>query len=365
MKSIAVLMMMAIALFGLSACADEPEGLSIAIVTSLTGVDDRSFNQSNYEGIHAFLNAHAGHTVTHIYEPTGDEAAATRYMENIAGDFDVVVLPGFQFRHVAQAANDNPDTYFILIDTWPEGGYAFDNVRALQFAESESGFLAGIVAAKESESGYVAFIGGAPFPPLVNYQFGFESGVEFANLNFGTNVQVVNLPHRAGTDVRGINIYGNYAGTFSNPAVGSEITNELLDVGVDIIFVAAGGTGYGVYSAIRESDRSVGIIGIDTDHFEEDIPPHERLQITAVYKAVGLSVQRSLMTIIAGNFEGGNLIKRADTDSVGIVIAPGRHQLSTETINRVNELFGRLRDETIIPASNFNGFTPQNFPGLR
>ena len=348
---------------------DDDSELRIAIVTNITGIDDMSFNQNNYEGIQAFIRANPdiSVSVTHVHEPSNAPGAAMQAVENVAGDFDVIVLPGFQFRNIGEIAVNNPETYFLLIDVWPEefqGRSEFPNVRALSFAEQEAGFLAGVVAALESETGRVAFIGGEAFPAVVNYQFGFESGLHYANAVFGTDVHVVELPHRAGTDVRGINIGGNYVGTFYNTNDGNTISNELLSEGVDIIFVAAGGTGIEVHKAVRAYAGQARIIGVDTDQFDGLLPPGENVQITAVYKAMGLNVHRSLITIADGSFEGGNHIMRTDTNSVGIVLTPGRHQLPTETINRVNQLFALLRDGDIVPASNFNGYTPDNFPGM-
>ena len=364
MKSILFAVTLMLLVVGMAACGNNnDDGLRIAIVTSLTGIDDMSFNQNNYEGIQAFMRANPGHSVQHVHEPTGQAGAAILYVDNIVGDFDVIVLPGFQFGNIGEIAMANQDTYFILIDTWPttfEGSFAFPNVRAIQFAEQEAGFLAGVVAALESESGRVAFIGGAAFPALVNYQFGFESGVNYANATLGTTVEVVNLPHRYGIAVRGVNVGGNYVGDFNDPDTGYIIANELLDEGVDIIFLAASISGRGALTAVRQAESDIRVIGVDTDQFEEAIG----MQITAVYKAMGLNVHRSLTAIAEGNFEGGNHTMRTDTNSVGIVITPGQHQLPTGTFNRVNELFGLLRDGVIVPASNFNGHAPNNFPGL-
>jgi len=348
----------------LSACGGEgdDDGLRIAIVTSLTGIDDMSFNQNNYEGIRQFVDANPGNTVTHIHEPTGGPGAAIQSVANIAGDFDVVVLPGFQFSNIGAIAVAHPDTYFILIDTWPAaygGTNVFANVRAIEFAEQESGFLAGIIAALETNTGRVAFVGGAAFPALVNYQFGFESGVNYANTVLGTRVEVVNLPLHGGTDVLGNYVGGNYVGGFDHPAQGRQIANELLAAGVDIIFVAAGNSGYGVHRAVEAYSGNARIIGVDTDNFGI-----ANVEITSVYKATGLNVMRSLLSIHEGNFVGGNHTMRVDSNSVGVILASGRHQLAAATLNRVNELFSSLRDGIIVPASNFNGFAPDNFPGL-
>jgi len=346
------------------------DGFRVAIVTSLTGVDDRAFNQSNYEGIQDFIAANPGSTVQHVHETSGALDAAVQYVERIAGDFDVIVMPGFQFSNIGHIAMNHPYTKFILIDVWPEpfgDNYEFPNVRALQFAEYESGFLAGVVAALESQAGRIAFVGGYAFPPVVNYQFGFESGVNYANMVLGTDVTLVALEHRAGIDVRGINVGGNYIGSFSDSDTGFDVASELLAEGVDIILVTAGSAGRGVYNAVIEYGGDVRIIITDTDLFEHELSSDRDIVLASVFKATGLNVRRSLESLAQGNFSGGNHTMRTDTDSVGIITAPGhhrQHQMPVETVNRINELFGKLRDGTIVPASNFNGYTPYNFPGL-
>ncbi len=42
---------------------------------------------------------------------------------------------------------------------------------------------------------------------------GFESGVNYANEHFGTDVEVVELPSYAGVDVNGNDVGGNYVGS--------------------------------------------------------------------------------------------------------------------------------------------------------
>lgn len=352
----------------LSGCNNqEAEGLSIAIVTSLSGIDDRSFNQNNYEGIRTFISANPGSTVRHIQEPTGDIYAAVLYVKKIAGDYDVIVMPGFQFSGIGVVAASHPQTKFILIDAHPDRvdeEYYHANVRAITFAEQESGFFAGIAAAMETQTGYVAFIGGQAFPAVVNYQFGFESGINYANKNFGTMAELIQLPQYYGTDVRGINIGGNYTNDFSAPEKGRAIALELMDMGADIIFVAAGGTGEGVFEAVKEHSNTVMVIGVDVDQFDDGQTSDRNIVLTSAIKRMDLNVHRSLESLAEGTFAGGNYTMHADSDSTGVVTTLGRHQMSTQTVNRIHELFGLLRDGLIVPASNFNGFAPNRFPGL-
>jgi basic membrane protein A len=39
----------------------------------------------------------------------------------------------------------------------------------------------------------------------------------------------------------------------------------------------------------------------------------------------------------------------------------GRHQLSASTIEKLDEAYKLVQDGTLVPASNFGGFTPEEF----
>ena len=38
--------------------------------------------------------------------------------------------------------------------------------------------------------------------------------------------------------------------------------------------------------------------------------------------------------------------------------------MSAETVATLDELYPQVKDGTIVPAANFNGYTPEEFPGL-
>ena len=125
--------------------SDAGKGLKIAIVSSPSGVDDGSFNQNNYNGILAFIEANPEATVTPVKEETGDVAAAVKAVEDIVADYDVIVCCGFQFAGIAGIAEENPDVSFILVDANPTDAdgneVKVDNIYAMTFKEQESGFV--------------------------------------------------------------------------------------------------------------------------------------------------------------------------------------------------------------------------------
>jgi basic membrane protein A len=339
-------------------------GLKIAIVTT-SGVDDGSFNEDCYNGILNFIKDNPSATVTDIKEP--DVSKCITAVEDIIADYDVIVLPGFNFAAVGTVAAENPTKKIILVDTAPTDAngetVTLDNVYSMTFAEQESGFFAGVAAAMESKTGKVAVVNGIAYPPNVNYQYGFESGVNYANKNLGTSVECIEIESYAGTDVTGANVGGNYVGSFADEATGKVVGKALIDLGVDVILVAAGSSGNGVFAAAKEAS-GVYVIGCDVDQFDDGVNGSNNVILTSALKIMGMNVTKQLKAISDGTFKGANDVLYATSDSTGYVSAEGRQQLSDTTLTKLKELYELVKNGTIVPAANFNGYLPEEFPGL-
>lgn len=372
MKKVLALVLASVMAFSMVACgsnenAAEGDGLKIAIVSSPSGVDDGSFNQDNYNGVLKFIEENPGATVNPIREESGDSAAAVQAVADVVADYDVIVCCGFQFAGIGNLAQENPDTKFILIDSWPTvdgvevtADQVIENVYAAYYAEQESGFYAGMAAALSTKSGKVAVVNGIAYPSNVNYQYGFECGVKYANQTAGLNVQVVELPSYAGTDVTGANVGGNYVGNFADEATGKVIGNALIAEGVDIMFVAAGGSGNGVFTAAKEAS-GVMVIGCDVDQYDDGANGDSNVVLTSGLKVMHDTVYNVLNTVKDGSFKGQNVTLTATTDSTGYVSAEGRCQLTADAIQKIDAAQADLKAGKIVPAANFNGITPESF----
>lgn len=386
MKKILVLTLVLAMILGLAACGsktpasdtDTPAatesaaagtGLKIAIVTSPSGVDDGSFNQNNYEGIQSFIASHPDATVTPIQEP--DMANAVNAVAEIVADYDVIVTPGFQFGGITTLAQENPDKIFILVDAYPTdpadstgvATIAVDNIYAMQFAEQESGFFAGITAALETKTGKVAVVNGIAYPSNVNYQYGFEAGVKYAVAKLGAKAECVEIASYAGTDVTGANVGGNYIGNFNDPDTGKVVGAALIAEGCDILFVAAGNSGNGVFTAIKEA-KDVKVIGCDVDQYDDGVNGDSNIVLTSGLKNMAINVERQLNAVVDGTFKGGNYLLQADTDSTGYVSAEGRQQLSEATLKALADAYELVKTGKIVPPANFSETTVDNFVGL-
>ena len=343
------------------------DGLKVAIITSPNDVHDGGFNEDNYNGVVNFKNETPGAEFSAVQEKTGDPAECVKVTENIAADYDALVCVGFQFSGIIEVAEDNPDAKFLLVDTWPADSSGNDaeaeNIYAMRFKEEEGGFLAGIAAALSTKTNKVAVVNGIAFPTNVNYQYGFMSGVNYANKHYGTKAQIIELASYAGTDVTGKNVGGNYIGSFIDQSNGKIVGQALIREGCDVIFVAAGGAGMGVFTAAKEA-KGVYVIGCDADQYNDGRNGDSNVILTSSLKVMGMNDKRVLNEIVAGKFKGGNFLLGADSDSIGYVKTPGRHQLSDDAITKIDAGLALLKAGKIKPASFTSGTMPDKFEGI-
>ncbi|MGO3781244.1 MAG: BMP family lipoprotein, partial [Enterococcus viikkiensis] len=141
--------------------AKEDAKHSVAIVTDIGGVDDRSFNQSAWEGLQAWGKDHdikkgnGGYN----YIQSND---ASEYEQNISqavsNGFKTVFGIGYLLADpISAAADQNTDTNFVIIDSVIEGK---DNVASATFKDQEAAYLAGVAAAETTKSNKLGFVGG-------------------------------------------------------------------------------------------------------------------------------------------------------------------------------------------------------------
>ncbi len=341
--------------------------INVAILTSHSGIDDGSFNQNIYEGVLGFLDEYKNATVCNIQVSKTSKEAIFESLIKVIKDYDVFILSGFQFSELSEIAIDNQDKKFIIVDgkVDEDDGKILSNVLYLNFKEQESGFLAGIVAANETKTGKVAIVNGIAYPSNVNYQYGFMAGVNYSNHNFATDVDIVEIESLSGTDINDNNVGGNYVGSFNDDSSAKFVAEELIAESVDIIMVATGASGAGVFSAVKESEEDIFVIASDVDQYDYGFVDGDNIVKTSALKSMDVSVKRALLSIADGSFKGGTKLLGLESKSTGIVLENGRNQLSEETIKRVKECLDKIKSGEIIPPSNFSESTVNDFKGLK
>lgn len=279
------------------------DDFSIVMVTDIGGVDDKSFNQSAWEGMQAWGEENGIEEGIDGYDYIESNSSAdlvTNVNTGVNNGFDIVFGIGYLLKDALQdAANNNPDTLFAIIDDSLEG----ENVTSMLFADNEAAFLAGVAAAKTTKTDKIGFVGGISGVVIDRFEAGFVAGIHHVNPDIVVDVQ--------------------YANSFDDAAIAKSIANGMYSSGVDIIYQAAGNAGNGVFSEARDivtadPSREVWVVGVDRDQQEEGqvtIDGEVReLTLTSTVKGVGTAVQRIANQAMNGEFPANeiNVLSLAD-----------------------------------------------------
>jgi basic membrane protein A and related proteins len=259
------------------------EKLRVAMVTDIGGLNDRSFNQSAYEG----LQRAESELGVEIRAVTSNSNAD--YVPNLTTlarqDYDLIVAVGFLMAEATeQVANQFPDVNFAIIDSSAEAMESSPgNLQGLLFRENEAGYLVGYAAGLylEDEGGneqVASSVGGQKIPPVDAYIAGFQAGLEAAN-----------------PDAESLN---GYSQDFVDQAKCKEIALEQIDRGSQVIFQVAGQCGLGALDAAQENDLQG--IGVDAD--QSFLGDHI---LTSALKKIDEAVFQTVQQVQDGSFEGG------------------------------------------------------------
>jgi basic membrane protein A len=303
-------------------------------VTDTGGVDDRSFNQTAFEGLQEAADEIG-------FEPSVLESQSAADFEpniqaHIDADCDLIVTVGFLLGDAtAAAAEANPDQQFAIVDfdffdVDAGEDVSFDNVRELTFATDEAAFLAGYVAAAVSETGVIGTYGGINIPTVTIFMDGLSAGIDQYNEDTGEDVQLVGWDAAAQE--------GLFTGDFENVDNGRNTTEQLLDQNADIILPVAGPVGQGTIEAIRAGGGTQKVIWVDTDGCVS-VPDACDLFLTSIMKNMDVAVNDVTVAAANGEFEGGLYVGTLEND--GVAIAPFHEYedaVPQDIVDRVDEL---------------------------
>ena len=254
---------------------DTEEVFKVGMVTGTGGLGDKSFNDIAFSGIQ---RASEDYDIEYDYvEPTAI-AEYEGYQRDFAmsGEYGLIVCIGFdQADALAVVAAEYPEQKFALVDMVVDN----ENVASLTFRANEGSFLLGVVAAMESETGKLGFVGGMEIPLILDFYVGFKAGAEWANPEIEVMTPV-------------------YVGDWGDPAKGKELAVSLVEGGADMIFSAAGGSGLGALEAADEQT----VTGLGVDACQDYLHSH---MLASMTKRVDIAVYEMIEAAMNDEFEGG------------------------------------------------------------
>jgi basic membrane protein A len=300
----------------------------VGFVTDTGGINDDSFNETQYNGV---LMAAAEIPAIEPQYIQSDEA--TQYEANLtefaSQGYDLVIASGlFLGDATAKVAAQYPDINFAIYDfSYPnpvwvtEGtiGYAecVPNIRGSEFKTDQAAFLAGYLAAGMTKTGKVGYFGGSKIPTVTIFGVGFQAGIEYYNSVKGTNVELLGWDSATGE--------GLFTNDFVDLTKGKEMTVTLFDQGADIFLPVGGLIGSPGFDVARE--RGGYGIWVDTDGYLS-VAGSQDVILTSVIKVMDKTMYQLVIDAYEGNFEGCSYYV-GDLTNGGVGLAP-YHDLDSQ-----------------------------------
>ena len=260
-----------------------------ALVSDIGKFNDRSFNQSQLEGLNRAKTELGIQTLPLQSNQVSD------YIPNLTNAVrrksDLVISAGFLLADAtAKVAKKFPDTHFAITDYPVEaapfadknGNPLFKNVEGLTYAANESGCLVGNLAAnmvkKQGGKQVIGAVGGLKIPPVDIWIAGYRFCAKLANPK--------------------IKVLIGYSQDFVAADKCKTVAENLISQGADVLFQVAGGCGLGTLKAADEAGKWG--IGVDKDQYND-----AKRVLTSAFKRVDAGVFAIAQQEKNGKFAAG------------------------------------------------------------
>lgn len=329
MKKFLFLLLMVVGMFALVGC--EKEEFTIALITDIGDIDDKSFNQGAWEGVLEFVENYDEEVYYKYYKPTDETVDAYIAAIDLAvsNGAEIIITPGFMFEEpINIAQKEHPNVKFVILDGSPanvDDGTIEDNTYAVFYAEEQAGYLAGYAAVKEGFT-KLGFMGGVAVPAVIRFGHGYVLGANDAAEELDVQVE----------------LEYTYTDSFAATPEAVATAASLYNGGTEVIFACGGAVGQSVMNAASDADAHV--IGVDIDQSGDS-----DTVITSAIKGLSASVVLALEAYFNDEWDtiGGTAANLdAAVDGVGLPIETSRFE--TFTTADYNEIFGKLADGDLI-----------------
>lgn len=320
----------------------EPTGKGIRVCLVCGVLGDKSYNDSCLAGAQKAASDFG------LELKTLEGSTAQEWEANVVAaceeGYDLVIGASSDFAaYIEEHAPDYPDTKFAIIDTTVD----LPNVESISFAQNQGSFLAGAAAAMftekteiegVNEDTVIGWVGGMDIPVLHDFYVGYEQGAKYINPD--------------------ITILQAFAGSWTDPLKGKELTLAQVEQGADIVMNVASGTGTGILEGAAEA--GVYAIGVDLNQ-DGDRPG---TVLTSMMKRVDNACYLIIQSVVEGTFEGGTT-KYLSLAEGGVSLTDfavmKEHlgdQFPQDIVDKCDELAEKIISGEIV-VENYEGFGPE------
>lgn len=310
------------------------EKFKACMVLDVGGVDDKSFNQSAWQGMTEAAKENSDIEVSNVASQ-GDADYEPNLANSVKKDCDAIIsVGGLLGEATTKAAKANPKSNFAIVD-FPS---AASNMYGITFKSEQGGYLAGYLAASLSKTGKVGTWGGLDVgTPVTAYMDGFKQGAEYWGKQKGKPIKVLGWDGQKGA----------FAQSFTDTGKGAATTQGLVRQGVDVVMPVAGGAGGGAFDVAKSSKGALSVIWIDfpgCDYYPDEC----KYIVTSALKAISVNVKDYVLKAADGDVPKGTYVGTLENDGVGIdKFNDFESKISDETKSELGEIEKGIVDGSI------------------
>ena len=264
--------------------------------------------------------------IRQIINTAPDPVVSERLIREAAENSDLVLTAGYQMREpLVRVVPDYPNVKFAIFDVMPE----IPNVATINYKANEGSFLVGAIAGLKTETGKIGYIGGADVPLLREFEAGYVAGIRTVNPEAEIIVEYIS------EDASG----------FSQPEKANTLALAQYQRGVDVIYVAAGGSGQGVLEAAQATGKYIIWVDSNGNHLAPGIV------LTSMVKELSASTQMVIQETLAGEFMAGARFLGLEDGGVSYALDEyNRPLLSEDIITTLESLKSQIiAGEIVVP----------------
>lgn len=249
----------------LSVPAQAATQLSVGVAYDIGGRGDKSFNDASAAGLDKAQKQFDFNLEAVVTDGTSADREK-RIRSLITKSCNPIIAIGAGYASTLQALSiEFPNTHFAIIN---DASVAALNVTSVIFANTQGAYLAGFSAAQVSKTGKVAMIANPDQADI--YKDGFSAGV------FASKKKVIPIVKY---------VSGSY----------SAATNQVIDAGADVLFVATQGSDSEVFKVIvarnaKKKGSNIGLINVEPDQYITVTSATKKFLIASVVKRVDKAI---------------------------------------------------------------------------
>jgi basic membrane protein A and related proteins len=262
----------------------------VALVSDIGKFNDRSFNQSQLEGLNRAKSELGIQTLPLQSNATSDYVP--NFTQAVRRNAGLSIAAGFLLADTLETvAARFPDSKFAITDYCAKGAPTcitgsvlkknHPNVMGLDFAANESGCLVGYLAAemakKQGGKQVIGAVGGLHIPPVDIWIAGYQYCAKLFNPQ--------------------IKVLTGYSGDFVKSDLCKTVAENQIAQGAQVLFQVAGGCGLGTLTAAAQA--GIWGIGVDKDQYND-----AKRVLTSGVKRVDLGVLNVIKATKDGKFKG-------------------------------------------------------------